>query len=57
MLTAPLSHHQPENCGEVITYPGTPLPHLAFKKAFLKPIGESGVLSTSGPGLLAWCLQ
>ena len=29
---------------ELITYPGTPLPHLAFKNASLKPIREFGLL-------------
>ena len=27
---------------ELITYPRTPVPHLAFKNAFLKPLGSSG---------------
>ena len=38
---------------ELITCPGMPLPQCAFKNALLKPMGISGVLSTSCPGLLA----
>ena len=39
--TAMLPHHQPvrELC-ELIPYPATLLPHLAFKNAFLKVVWE-----------------
>ena len=36
--TSLLPHHQPVR--ELCTNPGTPLPHLAFKNAFLKPTKE-----------------
>ena len=49
-----LTVNQSENCYEPITYPGTLLPHLSLKNAFLKPSGESG--SFSCLRLLAWCL-
>ena len=36
-----LPHHQPIRIvHELITYPGTPLPHFAFKNALLKPFPE-----------------
>lgn len=50
----PITSHQLENCAQLIMQPGTPLPHLAFISAFLKPTGESAALSTGCPGLSAW---
>ena len=32
--------NQSENCAQADHIPATPLPHLAFKNAFLKPIGK-----------------
>lgn len=40
---------------ELITYPATSLPRLAFKNALLKHLGESEFASCSCPGFLAWC--
>ena len=55
--TALLPHHQPIRIAYgLITYPGIPFPHLAFKNALLKPMGSSGFLSTSCPRLLVWSL-
>ena len=36
---------------KLITYPRTPLPHLSFKKAFLKPTWELGCFEYELPGL------
>ena len=40
---------------KLITYPRTPLPHLSFKKAFLKPTWELGCFEYELPGLFSWC--
>lgn len=40
--------NQSENCEQLITCPGMPLPHSAFKNALLNPIVEfNSFLSTS----------
>ena len=39
---------------ELVTYPVTPLPHLAFKNAFLKPFEDFRVFWTLAMRLLAW---
>ena len=52
-----LTINQSDIVHELSTHPVTPLLHLAFKNASLKPIREFGFLEHELPGLLVWHLQ
>ena len=56
MLT-PLSQYPPENCARTDHRPCDPLPHVAFKNALMKPLGESEVSEGRGnePHILLAC--
>ena len=50
-----LTISQSENCAQADHRPASPLPHLAFKSALLKPFpGARGFLGHEPPGVLAW---